>query len=203
MPDSSSDPRSQAANGRSRTGPEGAGAPEANPEATPEAAPETTPDATPDADPPYDYHAELNDIQSGFNACMQLRFRSATLDEVVAEVPVADHLLQPYGLVHGGVYSAMIETACSTGAALFALGRGQHTVGLDNTTSFLRAVRQGTLTVRATPLVRGRRSHVWEGRVTDDRGRLAAAGRVRLLVLDAGDEAAGEAVTLKTDFGDQ
>jgi len=134
---------------------------------------------------------------------MQLRFRSATLDEVVAEVPVADHLLQPYGLVHGGVYSAMIETACSTGAALFALGRGQHTVGLDNTTSFLRAVRQGTLTVRATPLVRGRRSHVWEGRVTDDRGRLAAAGRVRLLVLDAGDEAAGEAVTLKTDFGDQ
>jgi uncharacterized protein (TIGR00369 family) len=136
---------------------------------------------------------------AGFNRCMGLRFVRATTEEVVAEVAVADHLLQPYGLVHGGVYASMIETACSTGAALYALSAGQSTVGLDNNTSFLRAVRQGILTVHATPLVRGRRSHVWEGRVTDDQGRLAAAGRVRLLCLAAGEEAAGEAVALKDD----
>ncbi len=148
------------------------------------------------SDPSYDYVDELNGLRAGFNRAMNLLFKSATTEKIVAEIRVDDQHLQPYGLVHGGVYAGMIETACSSGAALNALARGQSTVGLENSTSFLRAVRGGTLTVTAVPLARGRRSQVWEARVTDDKGRLAASGRVRLLCLDAGEEAGGKTVAL-------
>lgn len=155
---------------------------------------------TPDPKECYDFVDEMNGLIAGYNRAMELHFQCATTEEVVAELPIGPQHLQPYGLVHGGVYCGMVETACSTGAALNALQNGQSTVGLDNNTSFLRAVRRGTLTVRAVPLARGRRTHVWEAKITDDDDRVVAAGRVRLLCIDAGEETAGE--TLKIRRGD-
>lgn len=141
---------------------------------------------------------ELNRRRGGFNDMLDLRFVSASYEEVVAEVPVTPSLHQPYGLVHGGVYSAMIETLASVGAALNAAANGRTAVGLENATTFLKAVRDGTLTGRATPLTRGRRTQVWEVRVTDDDDRLVAHGRVRMLCLEGGAQVAGETVAVKT-----
>lgn len=150
-------------------------------------------------EPSYDFAEELNGLRGGWNRAMELTFRRATSEEVVATLAVGTQHLQPYGLVHGGVYAGIIETTCSTGAALHALAHGQSTVGLENSTSFLRATRAGTLTVRAVPLARGRRSQVWEARISDDEERLVASGRVRLMNLEAGAEAGGEEVTLKRE----
>ena len=69
-------------------------------------------------------------------------------------------------------------------------------VGLENHTSFLRAVRSGKLRAVAKPLTRGRRSQVWEGSVYDEEGRLAATGRVRLLVLEPETDLAGARVAI-------
>jgi uncharacterized protein (TIGR00369 family) len=121
----------------------------------------------------------------GWTAALGLRLVHATRDEVVAELPVADVHLQPQGIVHGGVYSTIVESLASIAAALNLVEHGKHVVGLENNVSFLRAVRQGTLRARATPLHRGRSTHVWEVGVHDEQGRLVATGRVRLLVLDA------------------
>ena len=139
----------------------------------------------------------INERLGGYNRTMGLRFVKATPDEFVAEIDIGEHHLQPYGLVHGGVYSGMVETVCSTGAALSVYAEGKSVVGLDNATSYLRAVRSGRLRCTATPLVRGRRSHVWDARILDDRGRLAATGRVRLIVLEPGAEADGVKVEFK------
>ncbi len=133
----------------------------------------------------------INARLGGFNEALGLRFVTATPEEFTAELEIAPHHLQPYGLVHGGVLSAMIETACSTAAAVSVFTEGRSAVGLENSTSFLRAVRSGILRVTARPLVRGRRSHVWLGEVHDAEGRLVAAGRVRLIVLEPGAEAGG------------
>lgn len=146
-----------------------------------------------------DHSKQANELKGGFNTTIGLNFVRATSEEVIAEVMIGPHHLQPYGLVHGGLYSAMIETLASTGAAINAIALGQTAVGQENSTSFLRAVRQGTLRGRAVPLVRGRRSHVWEVSITDDQDRLVAKGRVRLLCLEAGAEAGGEEVKLITD----
>jgi len=151
---------------------------------------------------PEDYAEQVNQIKGGHNTSIGLNFVSVTVDEVVAEIAIGPEHLQPYGLVHGGVYSAMIETLCSTGAAINALERGQTTVGQENSTSFLRAVRGGTIRGRAVPIIKGRRSHVWEARIHDDQDRLVAIGRVRLLCLEAGAAAGGEEVKLVTGEAD-
>ena len=144
-----------------------------------------------------DYAEQLNQHLGGYNKAMGLTFVRATPDEVVAEATIESHHLQPYGLVHGGVYAGMIETLCSAGAALSALADKRTTVGLENSASFLRGVRAGRLRGTAVPLARGRRSQVWEARIHDEQDRLVATGRVRLLCLEPGAEAAGETVRIK------
>ena len=138
-----------------------------------------------------------NEMLGGFNRGIGLRFTHASADEVVAEWTVTPEQHQPYGIVHGGVLCGVIEAVCSTGAALHALARGQSVVGLDNHTSFVRAVREGTLVATAKPLSRGRRTQVWDAVVQDALGRVVASGRVRLICLEAGAEVAGEAVGVK------
>ena len=139
----------------------------------------------------------LNGSLGGLNKNLGLEFVSVSYDEVVAEIEVRPHLLQPYGLVHGGVYASMIETLASTGAAINALPRKRHTVGLENSTAFLRAVREGTLRGRAVPVAIGRRTHVWEATIRDDAGRAVATGRVRMLCVEQGTEIAGQTVAVQ------
>lgn len=136
------------------------------------------------------YNARL----SGFEANLGLRFTEMTPDLVEAELPIRPVLLQPYGLVHGGVYCSMIETLCSVGAALWALPSGRTTVGLDNNTSFLRAAREGLLRGRATPLHRGRRTQLWQAEIRIDDGECVATGQVRMMMLDKGAALAGQTV---------
>ncbi len=143
---------------------------------------------------PQDLVAILNASLGGWNTAMGLRFTTATPDECVGELVVGPQHLQPYGIVHGGVHMGIIEAACSTGAAVVAIPRGQSVVGLENSTSFVTAVRAGTLHVRATPVTRGRRTQVWQAVVTNEEGRTCATGRVRLLCLDAGSPLAGQPV---------
>lgn len=133
----------------------------------------------------------------GYNTAMGLSFVSATSDEVVADFEVGAQHLQPYGIVHGGVYCGVVEATCSVGAGLFSSSAGQAVVGVENHTSFLRAVRSGKLRVTAVPLSRGRRTQIWEAAVRDNQGRLVATGRVRLLCLEPGSQLAGEQVQLK------
>lgn len=130
-----------------------------------------------------DVAAALNTIDS-WAAANGMRFVSASEDEVIVEFTVAEKHLQPYGIVHGGVHCGVIETVCSVGAGLAARARGHQggVVGLENHTSFLRAVRAGAvLRGRATPITRGRTTHVWQAEVTDHKGRTVARGTVRLL----------------------
>ena len=111
---------------------------------------------------------------------------SATPEEVTCEWEVSEKHHQGYGIVHGGVHSGVIETLASIGAAVVAHPRGQRVVGLENNTSFIRAVRSGKLHALAKPVTRGRASQVWEVWIRDAEEQLIAQGRVRLLCVDEG-----------------
>jgi uncharacterized protein (TIGR00369 family) len=92
------------------------------------------------------------------------------------------------------MHCAVVEAACSIGAGVNAMADGRAVVGVENHTSFIRAVRSGRVTVTATPITRGRRSQVWEATARDEQGRVVATGRVRLLCLERDTEVAGEKV---------
>ncbi len=109
---------------------------------------------------------------------------AASADEVVCEWEVTEKHHQGYGIVHGGVHCGVIETLASIGAAIVAMPRGQRVVGLENNTSFIRAVRSGKLRAVARPVTRGRSSQVWEAWIRDDKDQLVAQGRVRLLCVE-------------------
>lgn len=109
---------------------------------------------------------------------------TASAEEVNCEWEVSEKHHQGYGIVHGGVHCGVIETVASIGAAMVAHPRGQHVVGLENNTSFIRAVRSGKLHALAKPVTRGRSSQVWEVWIRDEKEQLVAQGRVRLLCVD-------------------
>ena len=108
-------------------------------------------------------------------------------DKVVLTCVIRPELHQPYGILHGGVYCSIVETAASLGAALWLGDRG-YVVGVANTTNFIRATREGTLTATATPLQRGRTQQLWQVEILDDQGRLAAHGQVRLANIREADQ---------------
>jgi uncharacterized protein (TIGR00369 family) len=126
---------------------------------------------------------------------MGLDIVSITGQEVVIEWTVDDRHLQPFGIVHGGVHSGVVETACSLGAGTVAAARGQIVMGIENHTSFLRAVRGGRLRATARPIHVGQRAQLWEATIvelpgqqteqTEQEHRVIATGRVRLFCQDA------------------
>ncbi|HEV3012698.1 MAG TPA: PaaI family thioesterase [Actinomycetota bacterium] len=119
------------------------------------------------------------ELERGFIKLVGLRITEAGGDRVVLTCPVTPDLHQPFGLVHGGVYATLAETAASVGASLWFGDRGK-VVGVSNHTDFLRAVRRGELRAEATPLSRGRTTQLWQVEIADEQGRLIAHAKVRL-----------------------
>jgi 1,4-dihydroxy-2-naphthoyl-CoA hydrolase len=118
-------------------------------------------------------------LERGFIKLVGLRIGEASGDRVMLTCPVTPDLHQPFGLVHGGVYATLAETAASVGASLWFGDQGK-VVGVSNHTDFLRAVRRGELRAEATPLSRGRTTQLWQVEIGDERGRLVAHSKVRL-----------------------
>jgi uncharacterized protein (TIGR00369 family) len=126
------------------------------------------------------------DFTGPFVDHLGLRLTSTSGDEVHATWTADPKLHQPYGIVHGGVHCAVVETLASVGAALWFGDRGK-VVGVSNATDFYRAVRDGELSSRAHPLHRGRSQQVWVVETRDEDDRLVARGQVRLQNLAADD----------------
>ncbi|ORM31869.1 PaaI family thioesterase [Williamsia sp. 1135] len=119
----------------------------------------------------------------GFDAEIGLQYKDVTPDAVRAEFTVTDKLLQPFGIVHGGVYCAVIESVASISGQVWLVNNvtpDGHVVGVNNSTDFLRAVKTGNMTAQSKPIHRGRRQQLWEVDVADENGKLIAQGRVRL-----------------------
>lgn len=120
--------------------------------------------------------------RSPLGELLGIRYAELSAERVVIECEVTPRLMQPFGLVHGGTYCAIVEEAASIGGllTLAARGEGGLVVGVHNATDFLRAVSTGTLRAEATALHRGRSQQLWEVRISGSDGRLAARGQVRL-----------------------
>ncbi|OBK96715.1 esterase [Mycobacterium asiaticum] len=127
-----------------------------------------------------------SDFVAAFDSELGLQFTELTPDSARAQLEVKPKLLQPMGLVHGGVYCSMIESMASVAAYtwLNANGGGGNVVGVNNNTDFLRAIKSGTVYGKAEPVHRGRRQQLWLVTITADDDRIVARGQVRLQNLE-------------------
>lgn len=122
---------------------------------------------------------------SPFDNELGLVFTDLSPDGARAQLEVKPKLLQPTGIVHGGVYCSIIESMASVCAYTWrAANGGGNVVGVNNNTDFLRAISSGTVYGAATPVHRGRSQQLWQVVITDDRDRVVARGQVRLQNLE-------------------
>ena len=125
-------------------------------------------------------------LGAGFDSAIGLEFVELTPDGGSARLQIDDKLLQPWGIVHGGVYCSIIESLASiSGQIWLSENGGGHVVGVNNNTDFLRAISAGTVTAVSVPIHRGRRQQLWLITITDDKERVVARGQVRLQNLPA------------------
>ena len=97
-----------------------------------------------------------------------VRFVEATLERVVAEVDITDQLRTVGGRLHGGTLMALADTVGAAGTAAMGL----RTATLESKTNFFAAATKGKVRAESTALHKGKRTHVWQTRVTDENGRL-------------------------------
>lgn len=104
-------------------------------------------------------------------ALLGIRIVEATPDRVIGELTIRDDLRTVGGALHGGTLMALADTVGAV-ATVLNLPPGAGTTTLESKTNFLAAGRAGVVRAEATPLHRGKRTMVWQTRVTDEAGRL-------------------------------
>jgi 1,4-dihydroxy-2-naphthoyl-CoA hydrolase len=118
---------------------------------------------------------------SAFVAAMKFEVTEATGSRVTGHVELGPDQHTPWGVIHGGLYCSVVESAASIGASTAVQERGQFAVGVNNNTDFLRAMTGGRIEVVAEPIQQGRTQQLWQVLLTrTDDGKLVARGQVRL-----------------------
>ncbi|MGY1746937.1 PaaI family thioesterase [Blastococcus sp. SYSU D00695] len=120
-------------------------------------------------------------VASPFVAATAFDVTEATGTRVTGTVQTGPEQHTPWGVVHGGLYCAVVESAASIGASAAVADRGQFAVGVNNSTDFLRPMTAGRLDVVAEPIQQGRTLQLWQVVLTRaEDGKTVARGQVRL-----------------------
>ncbi|MBM74878.1 MAG: hypothetical protein CMK59_05720 [Proteobacteria bacterium] len=137
----------------------------------------------------------------GLDELVDIKFTSASSSEVLAQCSITSQHLQPYGLVHGGLYCSLGESLCSIGGFLQALPLGKFIVGRENRTRFHKGARKGALlTIRAIRAQSTVESHLlWSFEVKEDQ-KLCASGTVLLALLEPKSNVGGEDLQLLNEI---
>lgn len=113
-----------------------------------------------------------------------IEFTEVGEDFICGKMPVDHRTHQPMGLLHGGASVALAETLGSVGAALQINSEKQACVGLEINANHIKSVRNGYVHGRAVPVHIGRKTQIWEIRITNDAGDLVCISRITMAVLD-------------------
>lgn len=120
--------------------------------------------------------------KSPFDAHYGLEVTSCDEEACRGRLPVAPHLHQPTGIVHGGVYAAVAEALASSGTNWAVSPDGNVGLGMSNDTRFLRPASEGVLDAVAVPIHRGRTTWIWDVTISGEDGRVHAVSRVTIAV---------------------
>ncbi len=129
--------------------------------------------------------AKLNEMNKDTAlSLMGIKLSEATKDRVVATMPITSHHHQPMGYLHGGVSVLLAESVASWGSMLNIDTDRQAAFGLEINANHLRPKREGVLTAVAIPLHRGRTTHIWDIRITDENDKLVCISRCTVAIVD-------------------
>jgi 1,4-dihydroxy-2-naphthoyl-CoA hydrolase len=111
-------------------------------------------------------------------------FTEVGADYLVARMPVDHRTHQPLGLLHGGASVALAETLGSVAAHICVDPSSQYCVGLEINANHVKGIRDGFVYGKTTPIHIGKKTHVWEIRITNEGGDLICVSRITMAVID-------------------
>ena len=117
----------------------------------------------------------LNESLLPFGRLLGMHFTSADKDRLVAEMVVRDEICTIPATLHGGAFMAFADTLGGTATFLNLPEGAQGTTTIESKTNFLGGAPLGTKVIgECTPIHRGRRTQVWQTRITAESGKLLA-----------------------------
>jgi uncharacterized protein (TIGR00369 family) len=125
---------------------------------------------------------EPSPLRSPFDELIGTEWLDDDPDHARARLQVREDLLQPAGLLHGGVISSLVESICSRATAIAVHGDGMAAMGQAVQINFIRPVTGATFEVEARVRHRGRATWVWEAEARDSEGRTAALAQMTIAV---------------------
>jgi len=130
-----------------------------------------------------DLLARLTENPLPFAKLLGITFTRAEPDRVTAELLVRDELCTRPAIMHGGCIMAFADTLGAAGT-IVNLPAGAGTTTIESKTNFLGPAPVGGKVIgEATPVHRGRRTQVWQTRITTEAGKLVALVTQTQLVL--------------------
>jgi len=115
---------------------------------------------------------------------LDIKLIEAEKDRVVATMPIGPNHRQQIGYLHGGVSVVLAESLASLGSVLNIDASKQTAFGLEINANHLRPKREGMLTDVAIPITRGRTTHVWDIKITDENDKLVCISRCTVAIVD-------------------
>ncbi len=126
----------------------------------------------------------LNKMSKNMVSLLDIQFTEVTDESISATMPVDSRTQQPFGILHGGASVVLAETVGSVASNL-VIGPGNHVaVGLEINANHLRPVTSGRVTAKCTPIHLGKKSHVWDIRITNDEGKMVCVSRLTVAIVE-------------------
>jgi 1,4-dihydroxy-2-naphthoyl-CoA hydrolase len=113
-----------------------------------------------------------------------IEFLELGADYLMAKMPVDHRTKQPLGLLHGGASVVLAETLGSVGAILIVDSSKYYCVGLEINANHIKSATNGFVYGKASPIHIGRKTQVWDIKITTEGGQLVCASRITLAVLE-------------------
>jgi uncharacterized protein (TIGR00369 family) len=116
----------------------------------------------------------IKETRLPFAELLGIEVVSATPEEIVAEMIVREDLCTQPAVLHGGAVMAFADTLGALGT-IVNLPQGAGTTTIESKTNFIASAPAGSRVVGvAVPVHRGRRTMVWQTRISTAEGRLVA-----------------------------
>lgn len=115
---------------------------------------------------------------------LNIEFTEIGKNSISAKMPVDFRTRQPQGLLHGGASVVLAETLGSVAAYGCIDTTKQYCVGLEINANHLKSAREGFVSGVATPIHVGKKTQVWEIRISNEKQELICISRITLAIID-------------------
>ena len=123
------------------------------------------------------------DLSNTLMGTLGIEIVEASKGKVIATMPVDHRTHQPMGLLHGGASVALAETVASLGGLLMVDAERETVVGLEINANHLKGKRDGVVTATGNVIHKGKKTMVWEIKITDEENELICISRCTLAVI--------------------